>query len=77
MTTSPSGFFMSDAVFARNLFGAMPMEQVSTGLTRSAKRSLDLPGQFARGRFLHPFAPEFAVNLVDGFGHVVQRRNRR
>ena len=45
ITTRPSGFIMSEAVLARNSFGARPMEQVSRGafarmasLIRPAKR---------------------------------------
>jgi hypothetical protein len=36
ITTSPSGFCMSEAVFARNGFGAMPMEQRKNSPTLAA-----------------------------------------
>ena len=40
ITVNPSGLFMSDAVLARNLFGAMPIEQVRLSLKRSRNARL-------------------------------------
>jgi hypothetical protein len=38
MTKSPSGFFQSEAIFARNLFGATPAEAVSFSSVRICSR---------------------------------------
>jgi len=38
MTNNPSGFFQSDAIFARNLFGATPAEAVKQSSARICSR---------------------------------------
>ena len=44
ITVSPSGLFMSDAVLTRNLFGAMPIEQVRLLPNPAASSALDVAG---------------------------------
>jgi hypothetical protein len=38
MTKSPSGFFQSEAIFARNLFGATPADAVKLSSERICSR---------------------------------------
>ena len=65
MTTSPSGFCMSEPTLPRNTLGAMPIEQVRHSPTCSRNARLTLSASCARDRDLPFSAHQLAGHFVD------------
>ena len=70
----PSGFPRSDAIFARNLFGATPAETVSPVSSRTAALIFRATSSAAPNSRSHPVTSRNASSMESGSTRGVNRR---